>query len=55
MSQCYGIEMAYAARPERRRDDLFANVEILRGLRWASAETSAVDKQSFSIRSDHEQ
>jgi hypothetical protein len=47
--------MAYAARPKRRRDDFFANVEILRGLRWASAETSAVDKQSFSIRSDHEQ
>jgi hypothetical protein len=49
-----GVEMTDAARPENFRDDLFADVEILRGLVRPAAEATAVDEKRFAIGGDEE-
>src|SRR5580692_6192562 len=44
------IEMTNAPRPQRRRYDFFADVELLRRLSWSAAESASVDQQRFSVR-----
>ena len=46
------IEMTDSARPEDFRDDFFSDVEILRGLVWATAEAAAVDEERFAVGGD---
>ena len=47
-----GIEAANAARPEDRRDDVFANVEV--GVRRREDEPAGVDEESFAGGGDDE-
>ena len=49
------IQMANAARPERGRDNFFADIEILRSLTRAAAKSSAIDEQCFAVRGDQQQ
>ncbi len=49
------VKVADAARPECGRDNIFADVEVLRGLARAAAEAAAVDEQSFAVGRDEEQ
>jgi hypothetical protein len=43
VTQSHYIEMADAARPQGRRDNFFADVEILRSLPRAAAKSTTVD------------
>jgi hypothetical protein len=48
------VEMADAVRPENFRDDLFADVELLRGLMRTTAVAAAVDEERFAVGGDEE-
>src|SRR5271157_670237 len=49
------VEVADAARPKGLRDDLFADIEFLRGLAWTAPETAAIDKEGPSVGGDQEE
>jgi len=48
------VEMADAVRPENFRDNLFADVELLRGLMRTTSVAAAVDEERFAVGGDEE-
>src|SRR3569833_3719433 len=55
MAESDRIEMPDAARPQCGRDDLFADVEVLRGLVRAAADAAPGDQQRLSFGSNEQQ
>ena len=51
----YRVEVTDAARPQDLRDDVLADVVILRSLMRAAAEASAIDEQGFAVGRDQQQ
>jgi hypothetical protein len=49
------VQAANASSPKSLRDNFFADVEVLRRLMRAAAETSTVDEKRFPIRCNQQQ